>query len=377
MNPAANEAAFPGANGRILFNSERDGNRELYMMEADGSNQQNFTGTAEAFESRGEWSPGGGKIVYQRLEGGYDEIFTIDLNGIVDQLTDFGGGPVVQQDCCPSWSPDGTRVLFSRWYAGGNNDVFVMNADGSNVTNLTNSVEDDFGAEWSPNGQKIAFQRQIGGNYEVFVMNPDGSNPTALTNDGGDNGDPEWSPDGSRIAYYSGTTGNNEIWAMNADGSGKVNLTNHPSDEFSPAWSPDGNQIAFTSLRDGNAEVYVMNADGSEQTRLTNNPAPDGDFFVDWQPLMAWGDNNCSGAADPVDALLALRHDAGLDTNTGACPEMGALVQVQGTPRPWGDIDCSGGVDPVDSLKTLRYDAGLSVAQAPGCPSVGSPIDAT
>ena len=91
--------------------------------------------------------------------------------------------------------------------------------------------------------------------------------------------------------------------------------------------------------------------------------------------LRTWGDNNCSGSADPVDALLALRFDAGQSTNTGACPAMGVVVEVQGaSPHPWGDIDCTGDVGPVDGLKLLRFDSGLSVAQGPGCPAMGGPV---
>jgi hypothetical protein len=100
----------------------------------------------------------------------------------------------------------------------------------------------------------------------------------------------------------------------------------------------------------------------------TPTPSPAGEMLV-------WGDDNCSGAADPVDSLLTLRFDAGLNTNTGDCPELGQVVEVAlASPHPWGDVDCSGAVDPVDSLKLLRYDAGLSVSQEEGCPEIGSGV---
>jgi hypothetical protein len=90
---------------------------------------------------------------------------------------------------------------------------------------------------------------------------------------------------------------------------------------------------------------------------------------------VAWGDNNCSGAADPVDSLLTLRHDAGLNANTGDCPDMGVQLDVTlAAIRLWGDVDCSDAVDPVDSLKLLRFDAGLSVAQGEGCPAIEAPV---
>ncbi len=93
--------------------------------------------------------------------------------------------------------------------------------------------------------------------------------------------------------------------------------------------------------------------------------------------LNAWGDANCSGSVDPVDSLLTLRFDAGLTTNTGGCPNLGQVVDVQGTsPHPWGDVDCSGEVTPVDSLKLLRFDAALGVMQAAGCPLLGFAVAA-
>jgi hypothetical protein len=87
-----------------------------------------------------------------------------------------------------------------------------------------------------------------------------------------------------------------------------------------------------------------------------------------------WGDHNCSGSADPVDALLNLRDDAGLPSETNECPEMGATVGVDGTDRTWGDFDCSGTADPVDGLKVLRFDAGLDVARPDGCPDPGETV---
>ncbi len=88
-----------------------------------------------------------------------------------------------------------------------------------------------------------------------------------------------------------------------------------------------------------------------------------------------WGDNNCSQQVDPVDSLFVLRGDAGLPTDTGDCPDMGQVVDVQNaSPHPWGDVDCGGEVTPVDSLKILRFDAGLGVSQEAACPLIGSEV---
>src|SRR3990172_1844040 len=130
---------------------------------------------------------------------------------------------------------------------------------------------DDAGDGFSGINGKIAFASERDGNYEIYVMDADGSNPTNLTNDGATDGGPAWSPDGGKIAFTSERDGNYEIYVMDADGSNPTNLTNNSAWDSEPAWSPDGSKIAFESYRDNNREIYVMNADGTAQTNLTNN----------------------------------------------------------------------------------------------------------
>jgi VCBS repeat-containing protein len=182
------------------------------------------------------------------------------------------------QDTRADWSPDGTRIVFDT-ARDGNNEIYVMNADGTGLVRLTNNGADDSQPAWSPDGSKIAFMSDRSGTYEVWVMNADGSGLTQLTNVGGStvSGQPAWSPDGSKIAFTSDRAGGSgfEIYVMNANGSSVTKLTTASGDDSEPAWSPDGSKIVFSSTRDGNSEIYVMNADGSGQTRLTNNSALD------------------------------------------------------------------------------------------------------
>ena len=178
----------------------------------------------------------------------------------------------------PAWSPDGTRIAFES-ARDGNEEIYVMNADGSGLARLTNNPAWDGGPAWSPDGARIAFSSNRDGVSEIYVMNTDGTNVARLTSGPGD-GWPAWSPDGTKLAFESYRDGNWEIYAMNADGSGVTRLTNNPAVDGGPAWSPDGTRIAFQSNRDGNPQIYVMNADGSGVTRLTNN------YDSDWQP--AW-----------------------------------------------------------------------------------------
>jgi Tol biopolymer transport system component len=201
------------------------------------------------------------------------------------------------------------KIVFTRGDANGlNPEIYVMDPDGSNQTNLSNNPAGarrrgwygDFGPAWSSDGAKIVFasQRYPYSAYpHIYVMNADGSNQIRLTHNDWNRGgvqygferDPVWSPDGSKIAFVSSPRNVLQIYVMDADGSNQIPLTNNssPGDE-APAWSPDGSRIAF--MRYGVfvggpllSEIYVMNADGSNQVRLTDSPGRVNELPV-WSP---------------------------------------------------------------------------------------------
>jgi len=166
----------------------------------------------------------------------------------------------------------GGRIAFVS-YRDGNEEIYVMNSDGSGVTRLTNNLAWDRWPAWSPDGARIAFDSDRDGNYEIYVINADGTGVTRLTNNPAYDGEPSWSPDGSRIAFMSSRDGNAEIYVMNSDGTGQRNLTNNPASDAGYSWSPDSKRIAFVSTRDGSPDVgrmYVMEADGGSVMRLTD-----------------------------------------------------------------------------------------------------------
>lgn len=187
-------------------------------------------------------------------------------------------------DFDPTWSPDGTRIAF-RTRRDGNDEIYVMNADGSCQVNLTRDAVSDWSPAWSPDGARIAFARFFDNNRytDVAVMNVDGSGLQRLTTASGEY--PAWSPDGNRIAFASARDGNYEIYVMNADGANQTRLTNNPAYDMSPVWSPDGKRIAYDTQRDHfppkevgigpEFEIHVMNADGSGDTQLTSNTEED------------------------------------------------------------------------------------------------------
>jgi TolB protein len=159
----------------------------------------------------------------------------------------------------PCLSPDGTRIAFSVWLEGGNdNDIFVMNADGTGQTNLTNHGDDERTPSWSPDGTKIAFLAHS----RLTIMNADGTGRWDLVPIDALEFRPSWLPDGSAIVFVSCRDVNFEIYRINLDGTGLTNLTNNPAQDFQPSLSTDGSRIVFTSSRDGVNEIFLSTSDG-------------------------------------------------------------------------------------------------------------------
>ena len=224
------------------------------------------------------WSPDGTRILFSRFRNrNAMDIYQVRPDG--SDLSMLTNSPF--WDWLPSWSPDGTKIVFIT-NRDGNSDLYVMGADGSNQVPLINQPEDDGAGTFSPDGSKIVFDPIRDGNREIYVMNADGSNPVNLTNHPAHDAAPSWSPDGTKILFHSNRDGNSEIYLMDADGSNPVNLTNHPGGDSVPDFSPVGSRIAFESDRDGDTDIYLMNSDGSDPVNLTSYALLD--LVPHWSP---------------------------------------------------------------------------------------------
>ena len=289
------------AGGRIAFTKVREDVRipgdyrfeaEIWVMDAGGANPRRIThNTSDDFGVA--WSPDGKSLVFGATQ------FVRDTAGSIVPHSQHlymvganGGDPVLltpkdMRAQFPSWSPDGTTIVFHGSHAGVGNalEIFLINPDGSNLRKLTSNSWLDARPDWSPDGRKLAFQSNRNGSMEIFVMNADGSDVVQLTKNSraARNQAPDFSPDGKQILFVSSRDGNSEIYVMNADGTNVRRATDHPGDDVDPEWSPDG-RIVFDRevLLEGKRtkQLHVMNADGTNVVVLT--PLPSSNSHAAW-----------------------------------------------------------------------------------------------
>ncbi len=250
--------------GRIVFTSFRDGNNEIYVMDADGGNQENLT-NHPSHDSAPDWSPDGTKIAFRsRRDGGASQIHVMDADGKnVIRLTD---GPGQKGD--PDWSPDGEKIAFS--VDDLVDHIDVMEVDGRNREKLEDEARYP---SWSPDGREIAFVSLRDGLSEIYVIGVGGQGRKRVTHDLESKFNPSFSPDGRRIAYDAGHEFLH-IYVVGADGRNRVRLTHNEESPSAPAWSPDGQIIAYDVLdgTPGNfrGTIHLMAADGRYIRQLSD-----------------------------------------------------------------------------------------------------------
>ncbi len=227
--------------GPISFVSNRGGQWDLWVMQADGSNPVNLTND-KADDDFAEWSPDGRRIVWTKGGRGPEgELWVMNADGsgkhqlTFDTFSDFNA----------TWSPDGSQIAW-RSLRDNNRDIYVMNADGTNVRQLTTDPASDFAADWSPDGTRIAYTSLKSGFYAVWTMAPDGSDQRQVTPDGFNGALPGWSPDNKRILFADGfcdTCGESDLFYINADGTDLIRITDTPENELAKSWSRDGKSV--------------------------------------------------------------------------------------------------------------------------------------
>ncbi|MGH7786293.1 MAG: hypothetical protein ACRERC_05465 [Candidatus Binatia bacterium] len=282
--PAPTPTATPGTStcgerGRLVYSAfdfvsfESD----LYLICDNGAARTRIPqpGYTETYPV---WSPDGTRLVYRSsLVISSPDPSVTPQGGIVVENADGGGRQMIADEAegrAPAWSPDGTRIAFIGGSAfAGTNTIEIVNADGTGRRTLVaNQGGEQYGPlSWSPDGTRIVFESNRGKvtgdftGFEIFVMGADGSGITPLTDNGVSDFKPDWHPDGTRIAFTR-RDGVGTVWVMNADGSGAAPLIEEAEGAEAPAWNADGSAIAY--LRSG--RVVIADADGSNRVEVPN-----------------------------------------------------------------------------------------------------------
>ncbi len=272
--PAPKPEPTPELEGKIVFASNRHGNYEIYVVDANGSDLKRLT-EEPADDRHPVWSPDGSKIAFESRRDGNRELYVMDSDGsnvirLISNLAD---------DQYPAWSPDGTELAFES-NRDGHREIYSMFPSGMRQMNVSRSSEDETRPEWSPDGAKLAFNRPNGNGHDIYIMDVGNWGVATQLTSGIDAKGPKWSPNGVTLGFTSDAGGSPRISTIGSDGTGSLSLT-PDHNAWSPAWSPEGSHLVYTSDKDGSEDLFVMSADGSSRVRITGGPGADTD--PDWK----------------------------------------------------------------------------------------------
>lgn len=266
---------FPPIQGVILFDSNRDGNSEIYAMNLANQSILRLTDNA-AIDMQPALAPDSMRVAYVSNSNGNNEIY---LTGL-DRRPSVNLTNNSADDQQPAWSPDGNWIAFTS-NRDGNQEIYIMRSDGSELRNLTSNAASDFAPTWYSiprffglgTEDWIAFTSSRDGNLEVYKVRPDGTGLTNLTKNPANDHSPSGFPGGRLLAFVTDRDGNSEIYTMTDDGGFLTNITGSFSQEVNPALDNNGRWVALTTDRDGNLEVYVINLSDGSIYNLTRHPA--------------------------------------------------------------------------------------------------------
>ena len=289
------EAAFPGTNGKIVFQSNRHvASGEIYAITPGGTAARI---TVSNGSSNPAYSPDGSKIAFVSTN---NQVFIMNSDGSGRRQITTSNTAKTE----PTWSADGSRIAYvsNSFDVDGQTDleIWAIKADGTGRTQLTNNAFPDTQPAWSPRGDRLAFVSTRTGDTDrnVYVMDADGTDQGSVTANSppgcspdcyqGHDDNPSWSPDGLKIAYIHGQElaggGLPNIWTMDPNGANKRNVSKSTTVSYAqPAWSPRGDRFVAVGATDPNRNIYVMNSDGTGQAPIDTNAAHD--IAPDWQPV--------------------------------------------------------------------------------------------
>ena len=266
---------FTGVRGvsatQIAFVSDESGNKEIYVMEADGTRRRKITrnGQINMFP---DWSPDGMELAYTTYRRGVAELRVLGRGNTP-------GGALVSKMPSSISKLDKIRAVFGPdkgWVTmvmsdAANTDLFLVRRDGKDIKRLTQDRSIEVSPSWSPDRKQVVFASDRSGSQQIYITDVNGGEPRRLTYRGNYNATPAWSPTGEWVAYAARTGSNLDLYLIDPVSGYTVPLAVHERTDESPAWSPDGRKIAFMSDRRGRREVYTIDIDGRNLRRVTQD----------------------------------------------------------------------------------------------------------
>jgi Tol biopolymer transport system component len=262
-------AAISPDGSRIAFASNRNGNFDIFVVDEDGGNLEQIT-RDEAPELSPKWSPNGQKIAYLITGASENAIAVYDFVTNETKKMSGGEGFSAYQH---SWAPDGESIIFIRGQKRSDGDIYSVDIDSGNLSEIIVSNTLESLPSISPDGSRIVYTNVVERFVDIWVSNIDGSEQTRLTNDRFFDSEPIWSPDGSKLAWTSLRVDDlrQQVFLMNPDGSDQKRLTTSGMEDFQIAWSPDGTKIYFVRLMDGQSEIFTIDIETGAEVRITES----------------------------------------------------------------------------------------------------------
>ncbi|HEX6849885.1 MAG TPA: hypothetical protein VF139_00650 [Candidatus Polarisedimenticolaceae bacterium] len=306
------QAAAPGGNGRLAFQTPDGDSSRVAVVNADGSGLRDLVeGAAPA------WAPASLRIAY--AADGVLRVADLAAGTSADLLSAAGFAL-----SSPAWSADGTKLVFvGEEIATGRVDLWSANADGTGLARVTDDDAVDAEPTWTPDGAKIVFATDRDGNFEIYSVNPDGTSPARLTNDAAPDRDPDVSPDGTKIVFVRDADAlEAALWTMDLDGANAAAFTDGSFPAVAPAFSPDGLLLAFAGAPEADFEIWTIGVDGNGLALVTGG---EGDQTLpSWQSIVA-GENAPptadAGDGGEVECTSPAGADVALDGSASSDPD--------------------------------------------------------
>lgn len=266
----------------VVFQSNRNGNVELYLTDSEGKAQTRLT-TTKSNNVNAMFGPDNASVIYQSDRNGNWDIYLLDVKTGTDrQLTSN-----TADDVNPYWSPDKDWIVFQSNRSGSWN-IYMLNVSTGTEYAVTSFAEDAVFPSWSPNGKQLAFLANLDGNWNLFVSNLQGGQLQQITSQG-NAGNASWSPDGFRIAYQvDNGKDNTDVYTYDLSANREYALTSDfVGPDSAPSWDCGGNNVSFTSIRSGNPNIYSAPWTGGAIGNITNSPATN--KWSEWSPAKEEG----------------------------------------------------------------------------------------